>query len=378
VPVQDEGPDAESRLPLEEARLRLKTPTDVFSALLVSGLLGHWTVNDGLEVKAIEHFERFGTQWRPELGTRGSDGDPFFEQLVPPGIKGGAQPTGTLTELQISPSPDRWAEKDTGWLAQFYVRPNPFFWPVPTSMALIGPPSLRLEAARSVPGSALPAWIFPDDKGAFAMLLVVGNPESTESAIRRAESVAFPILDELAMRFDQPLPIAQSFVVGIPSGVITVSYPKVPQPATVRIADPLFPKIAHEDLIDSVALYREAISSNNPFHQFLTLWKSYENACAVRGHWRRTHKKVTIAVTPEVFPEMYAFQGFEGLTFDQVKQKLNEPYRVALAHGQGRGGRPRTAANPGDLYAVASEVPVIRYMARVTIQNVAATLASTA
>jgi hypothetical protein len=53
---------------------------------------------------------------------------------------------------------------------------------------------------------------------------------------------------------------------------------------------------------------------------------------------------------------------------------LNGPYRVALAHaGKVDAGKPLTAASYEDYQKVASQVPVVRYMANVVLENVRAT-----
>jgi hypothetical protein len=73
--------------------------------------------------------------------------------------------------------------------------------------------------------------------------------------------------------------------------------------------------------------------------------------------------------TPEVFPREFLFDRFGGLRFGDVIPELNLSYRVALAHGDVDSGRPRSGAVVEDFNAVSHMVPVIRYMARVTIEN---------
>lgn len=317
-------------------------------------------------------IERFGTQWRSELGARELGRDPYRDLPVPRGILGGDQPPGTGTEVQIAPKgvPLDRSEKDKGWIAQFYVRPNRFFFVNPQELALIGPVGIQLDRPLHVRDADLPCSVYPDPEGRLAMAMVIGNPRSPDNAIYTAYDVVSPILDTLAFEHDQPLPICQRLVVGIPSGIISVSLAKPPKPAMLPNAAALPPEFEVPELREAVSLYRESVSSNNPFHQFLTFWKAYENACAVRGRWRREKKKRDLKVVEERFPPMFAWSKFSGKTFDQAKQELNDSYRVALAHGDVRGGRPRTGAISGDLQAVSAKVPAIRYMARITIGNV--------
>jgi hypothetical protein len=370
---------SEPTLNLEDARNRLGAPPDVFNALLNSGLLGYWDAA-GIPAEGVEHFERFGTQWRPEIADRTLGPDPYQNLPTPPGISGGDQPPDTLTEVQIAPQPllTESSNADGGWIAQFYIRPNRFFFAVPTALAAVGPIPLKLDAPKQVFGARFPTYLYPAPDRSLAMLMVVGNPASISQAMDDAYEVVAPILDELAIRFDQLLPIAHSMIVGIPSGVITVTLPKVAPLKTIAPEDVLLPGYEFPELADAVALYREGISSGDPFHRFLALWKAYENACRVRGSWRKRMKRSAVLVTPEVFPAFFAFGGLESLTFDQLKQRLNAPFRVALAHGDVEHGRPRTAASAKDVHQVASKIPVLRYMARVTIQNVRATLRTSA
>ena len=202
------------------------------------------------------------------------------------------------------------------------------------------------------------------------MVMVVGNPQPPGDAVKAAYDVASPMLDALAMEHDQPLPVCQRVVVGIPSGIIKLFVPKPQRSVTITEASMLRPRYDVPALLEAVALYREAVSSNNPFHQFLTLWKAYENASAVRGEWHKKNKRRDLRLSPEQFPPMFAWSNLSGKAFDRAKQQLNDPYRIALAHGVVRGGRPRTGATSEDVSSVAAQVPVIRYMARVTIENV--------
>jgi hypothetical protein len=209
------------------------------------------------------------------------------------------------------------------------------------------------------------------------MVAVAGFSSLADDPFDAAYDVASPILDELSFRYDQPLPVAQTLLVGIPSGAINVYYPQHPMVEEIAVGDTVLPSSPHSELRDAVALYREGVSSNNPFHSFLTLWKAYENAVGVRTNWRREHRRHDVKVREEVIPEVWAFRGRSGLSFEQVKQQLNRPYRVALAHGSDiRDGQPITAASAENFNDVATKISLIRYMARVVIENVCATLSS--
>ncbi len=364
--------DHEPTLTPQEAGRRIGEPGTVFTALNRSGLLGTG-INGRFRLRAIEEYEKFGTQWTGEDRLPSLRPDIFDLIGVPPGILGGEQPTDTGTQLQIANAKDSFADNDTSWIAQFYLRPNRHFQPSPTALSLIGPVLIRLEVARDVVGAALPTRLFPDPQGYLAMVQVRGDGLPQDGGFQAAYDVASPVLDQLAVVHDVPLHVCQTVLIGVPSGVITLVLGKPPKLALISATDPLPDALPRSELREAVALYRNAISSDDPFHRFLGLYKTYENCCAIRGEWRRQTRRPVVVLQTEVFPSAYAFQGFVGLTFDQAKQRLNRAFRVALAHGNVPGGTPATGA---EVAAVTSELAIVRYMARITLANVRATIES--
>lgn len=346
-----------------------------FNALLISELLGPYKGKQ-LWAWGIENYERYGTQWYEK-----------HERMIPEevyentldGIPEGEQPLDTQMQGQIvseGTSPEM-IEKDTGWLTQFYLRPNRYFWPSPTDMGMVGPLPLKLTRPKKVQETELPVWLYPDPTGSIAMVAVKGISRPVNDAFDVAYDIVGPALDELSFQYDQPLPIAHSLIVGIPSGVMYHHFSRRPVTRTIEVGEEVRPRCPYPQLQDAVALYRDGVSSNNSFHSFLTLWKVYENAVYVRSGWRQQHKRRDEKVQEEVFPDVFAFGDFKGLTFEQGKQRLERPYRVALAHaGDIRGGEPLTPASAEDLSSVSTKLSIMRYMARIVLQNVRATLES--
>jgi hypothetical protein len=362
----------EPTLSPSEAAARLKLAPNVFRALAMSGLLGGG-LNGRFRLRAIEEYECYGTQWSGEPPGKSLRPDIMELVGVPPGTVGDEQPPDTGTQLQVSSEPHPKSENDAAWLAQLYLRPNPHLLPTPTALSLIGPVLVRLPKARDVLGTRLPTRLYPDPEEHLAMIQVAGQGDPAEAAFKAAYDVASPVLDELALQFDVPLHVCQVVVVGIPSGVLTLFFGKPPKVAVLDPGYEISAGCPYPELCEAVALYRDAISSDNPFHRFLSLYKTYESCCAVRGAWRKRSKRKDVKLTEEVVPKSYAFQGYEDLTFDQVKQRLNKAFRIALAHGNVPG---RTPATGEDFLAIAGELAIVRYMARVALLNVRATLAS--
>ena len=275
--------------------------------------------------------------------------------------------------------------------------PNGFFFPNPMDLAMIGSLPLKLDVPKKVRGAGLPACLYPDPSGSLAMVWVTGTREGSAKMFETAYDVAGPVLDELSVKHDVPLPIVQTVIVGIPSGVIHLFFPQHPTIKKMERGEAVEPRCPYPELVDAAALYREGVSSNNPYHRFLVFWKVYEEAVHVRGNWRREHKRNDVRIQEEMVPDLFAFgakneelapqyqtddasleeRSFRGLAFEEARQRLNRPYRVALAHaGDVKGGKPLTAASGQEFTDVSGQVPLVRYMARVVLENVRATLAS--
>jgi len=286
------------------------------------------------------------------------------------------------------------AEKtDTGWIAHFYLVPNYFYFPNPTELSLIWPPPLKLSEPRPVLGADLPVTLYPHPSGYLGLVVVEGLSRSLKGARKEAYDVAMPLLDELSARYDVPLPVAHSMAVGVPSGIIHLYFAHRPKAKEIGSGAEILPQCPHPELSDAYALYREAVSSNNPFHAFLAFWKVYEEAVYVRKGWGAKHERSDTRIREEVFPDLFAFgsrpeeladpsehpgerpeEQLRGKKFKKAKKVLNAPYRVALAHaGEVDAGKPLTAAAYEDYQKVALQVPIVRYMANVVLENVRAT-----
>ncbi len=368
-----------------DARKWLGVSAPVFNALVASGLLGRTTDENQVVWEDLQHYATYGTQWptegRPPLPTRMLTAELIQEMPPPPDAAGDENYPGVQAWFYLAregmTNPEEILETDIGWLAHFYLKPNTYLWPAPTTMGTVGPTLLKLRRKRTVLGARLPTELYPDPSGSLALVTVLGASSPLKESFEAAYDVASPVLDELSVEYDQPLPIAHTVVVGIPSGLTITFFPTIPDIKTLEPGHRLLPRCPYPELKHAVALYREGVSSNSPFHQFLTLWKAYENACEVRGNWRRQHKRHATKIREEVVPKAFAFGENEGLTFGEIKQKMNRPLRVALAHGGNiEDGAPKTAASAEDFLSVVYAVPTIRYMAHVTLQNVRATLAS--
>jgi len=368
-------------------RQYLGVTAPVFEALSRSGLLGRVTTDGFVYLEDLEHYKRYGTQWlyddRPGLTPRVLTAEILHDIPSPPDIGDDMYPSvqGNFYAWREGvgmPTPTEAMETDTGWLAHFYLSPNQYMWPAPTTMGMVGPTLLKLRKKRQVLGAKLTMMLYPEPSGSLALLTVFGPSSPVETAYKTAYDVASPVLDELSVNYDVPLPSVYTLVMGILSGLAFTPFPTIPEVRTLEPGDSLLPRCPHPELKHAVALYREGISSSEPLHQFLALWKAYMNAREVREQWGKEHKRSDVKVHKEVVPKAFAFGEYAGLKFGKVADAMYRPYRAALAHAEKlQEGEPKTAASAEDYLSIAYAVPVIRYMAHVTLQNVRATLDTT-
>jgi hypothetical protein len=279
------------------ARKRLGVTEARMAALIGSGLLGNLSPTLMVSDQAISSYMKYGTQWQiddrwgPRTRIMGAD----VHDNLPP-IEGlGPQPPATLTHALIVPADQRIqggaSDDDTGWIFHSYLVPNYFYFPNPTELTLLEPPPLKLSEPMKVAGATLPVTLYPHSSGYVGLLVVEGWDRPVADADKEAYDVAIPLLDELSTRYDVPLPVAHSMAVGVPSGTINLYFAQRPKAKEIDSAAELLPRCPHSELRDAYALYREAVSSNNPFHAFLTFWKVYEEAVYVRNGWGAKHKR---------------------------------------------------------------------------------------
>jgi hypothetical protein len=362
------------KINIQEIAKMIGEPPLICHALICSGLLGY-TDGGNLSPESIKHYKQYLTQWRNDLPPRCCPMD-----RLPPikGLAGGEQPASTPTVLVAAPEVDplKAAEGDVGWIAHFYLRPNPFFFPNPTNTTLIGPIPIKLKKRLRVIFSGLPINICPDPEGRLALIVVEGMAGTEDDSFEVAYEAALSILREVAFAADVPLPIAHSLMIGVPSGVIRLQFPKPSKEVEFESLKIRFSESLSVELEEARSLYWEALSTSNPFHQFLSFWRIYERVISARWEWRKAKKRADTKVVEEKMPNFWAWSKYSGMSFEQVRQKLAGPYRDALAHADAKRNRPRTPLKASDVSDVAAQLPTVRFIARTVVQNLEATLTS--
>lgn len=221
-----------------EARTWLGVSQATFNALVKSELLGRVTEEGYVFWEDLEHYNNHGTQWRtadrPDVPQRMMTADRLESGPRPPDIGPDDYP-GVQKWLYIlpasseMPSIEEIMASDTGWLAHLCLTLNQYMWPAPASLGMVGPTLLKLRRKRTVLGARLRTTLYPDPWGSLALATVFQGNGSLEDSFKDAMDVAGPLLDELSVEYDQPLPVSHTVVVGIPSGLTITFFPELPK-----------------------------------------------------------------------------------------------------------------------------------------------------
>ncbi len=367
---------------ISEAQRQIGVPDEIMRALLFSGCLGYCE-NGRLEKIAVEHFRLYGTQWRNELGKR--DFQNLYREYPRPKSNDAAPSTPVHIRVMSANNKGFDPEDDEGWIAHFYLKTNYFFpHPIGAEGGLNrGSTGVSLASSWKVEGVDRQTILYNDPSGELAMVAVIGEPIApTDDPFRDAYDIVTPLLDELSLQYDHPLNVVQYLVIGVPSGVIDIWFP-IPSDRNRTIdCSSLLPRSPHPELAHASTFYREGICGDNPFFQFLSLWKAYESAVSARNTWRQTRygrrsdSRFDVVVEAEVFPDKRVFGLLRGKSFGEAREELRGPYRNAIAHGAAIEGEVKAGTSGKTYLDVLTNVPIIRFMARTTIVNARACLSA--
>jgi hypothetical protein len=207
------------------------------------------------------------------------------------------------------------------------------------------------------------------------MMISLTGSILNDDSFNQAYDTIVPILDELSLKYDIPLHISHIMFFGVPSGLIKIQHAKPPANVEIVESDRILEGVGLVQLRTAMSLYREAISSPNPFQSFLSFWKVYENVEKIRGDWRvsngkrRNDKTGYTFFEEERFPANFYFDEDSGKSFGKVREELNGEYRNALAHGAYDANHIRTAANASEYRQVFAKIALVRHIAKVALTN---------
>lgn len=259
--------------------------------------------------------------------------------------------------------------------------------------------NLIFDAARApgdslLQGSGLEIRLSPDDGMPPTVARIVPNAEGRLSQVRMtvrahnfraAQSAAYdiimPILSRIAFEADTPLEATAVLLTETATEIRHggATFLGLVQPAP-QIAGAMTP-----ELRPFLAAYREALNSNSPLYQALSYYKVVEGVATFHVKKARAAARTGGPKVPDTldshhipsnlsaFPDLpdwtrQLFSPYLGLTFRQVKDRVNDTIRNAVAHLT-PGRDIRVADHLSDIQACRDVTPVLRYMARAFIQD---------
>lgn len=347
---------------------RIKVPDWVAVGLVRSGLLGYTNSSGEFSSEAIESYELYGTQWNEKLAPRNFNYSDLAK-AEPEGWKNA--PPDTFTELQISLDKNQFSDKDVAWIAQFYIRPNQFFFLDPQG-STTNSPQISLESKKWVSNSDFPninIIIYPDPYKQLSLISVHGTKlDNDESPLEYAERVIQPLISELSYKYDQPLFISQKHWIGLPSGTISIYTQRRVEIKSAELSG----FTDYHELRESKSLYLTALNQNEPMYKFLSFYRVIES---LRPEVTRIRRDQRIQMK---MPKHPAFGHHKSKNVGQVVDKLKAQFRNAIAHADRKSNSSIISlANPDEYHGMLLAMPTVRYIARLYIETVEEALTKT-
>lgn len=347
---------------LKDLSGQLQLPPWFVAGLLNAGLLGFTDAGKGPEAEAVRHFMDYGTQWQDGLPPRSAPYDQIPEVA---GWEG--RPPATFSHMQIMTRPDMEAvDADVQWLAHFYFRPNPFFFPDPAASRLVGDVPIRLRQKLKLMSGKQEIFLYPDPQGRLALAAVTGAMQKGVDPMVEALDTVTPLLNHLSTQTDHALPIVQKLWFGLPSGAINIYTSARPEPVQLEVTD----FVSHGQLADAESLYRMGLANNEPMYRFLSFWRVNEAVDQVQGQCRIQPSAAVRKGLVTRFPQHPVFGSLAGKKLNAAIDEYQGIYRNAIAHGGLAGGAPvLSGASAAGLHEMELAIPVMRFMARARIEN---------
>ena len=338
----------------------LDIPEVVVIGLIHSGLLGAGDHKGNPTKDAIDQYKKYGTQWSPRQQSRF---DPYDGIPDPEGWEN--PPIYSVRRMQIRSEISPQPSDDVAWIAQFYFRPNRYYFPDIQITAPIGGNPVKLAKAVHIGDGTATVSIYPDPENRLAMMCVVGNLSPTSDPSSEGLNIITPLLNHMAAVTDQPLKIVQSHWIGIPSGTINSTRTIRPAERELQLSD----FTVHHPLIDAESLYRLGLNNSEPMYKFLSFYRVIEAVDKAQGEWCRKYNVPFFERTVSIVPAHPVYGKWAGAKFGRLNVELIKAHRTAIAHG-GLSGKPVNSGSSAEALAEIEELlPIIRYVAKVRIEN---------
>ena len=351
---------------IAELAQHLDVPEFYVVGLINSGLLGYTNSAGEPGLEGIRHFVEYGTQWQADLQPRM---EPYDET---PTAKGWENlPHAVVSHAQISTHQEiSLSDQDILWVTHFYFRPNFFFFPDLAAMVPVGSVPVTLAKKTKFVSGDREIILYPDPDGRLALLAVAGKLQEGVDPMVDALDAATPVLNKLTAITDHALPIVQKHWIGFPSGTINLPRCSRPKPAQLDLTG----FTEHEPLKDAESLYRIGLVCSEPMYRFLSFWRVYEAVDKAQGEWCGKNTLPVVERIVARFPGHPAFGSFAGKKFGTAISELKSVHRNAIAHGGLSGNPVHSGASAASLAEVEAAIPIMRYLAKVKIENFRHTL----
>ncbi|WP_419783320.1 methylamine utilization protein MauJ [Maridesulfovibrio sp.] len=351
-------------LSLEDVSKKTNLPQSWVVGLTRAGLLG-FSRNGKISEKAFNEFASFGTQW----------GDHFPNRYMPAGqfpvVESiGPQPADTLTHIQVGQDKDFEKYTTTGYLAQFYLKPNYKYFQPPYEAAYTEGAMIHLgNKVNMVFDEGVAATLYP---GPNKLLCLVSfywskiDGLSIDDVYQKSSSYLNEITEYVAVIHDTPVSPANSLIIEIPSGVVNIYTKKISEIRHLDLTGFEF-YINRPDCHSCFSLYREALMSNHPLAKFNALWRCNESVDHAIANFRKEFKTFSIKYA-EVIPATFAYGTYQNISFKAAINKIR-PIRNAINHADFKKEEPITLHDPVETDKIEGLIPILRYIVRAKLCN---------
>lgn len=325
-----------NNMKIEEIAAYLKMPLLIATGLARAGFFGFSSKSGHFKRQAVIDFESHGAQWDQSLKSR------LMPEGVDPVVPGWENPPRhTMTEYCVSIDQHDHGVKDTHWLANFFFKPNPFYFPDSDAVQRLYPSRVRLNKKFIAQSGDTEIIVYPGKDKRLALIQVFGQIKPNEKfgdCLVEAKNKIVPVLNWLTMCADESLSIVQENWVGLPSGDIHFITSKYP--SEIRIDPQDFTE--HHPLRDAQSLYRLGLNCNEPIYAFLSFWRAYEAIDSVQKNWikiyRERHLKneefsgLLKIYGQLLIPDHPAFDEYRGQKLNKAADALRDKFRNSIAH----------------------------------------------
>jgi len=354
---------------LDEIANYLKMSLLIATGLARAGFFGFSSKSGHYKRQAVIDFDKYGVQWNSSLKPR------LMPEGIDPVVSGWENPPRhTMTEYCVSIEAKNWGLADTYWLANFFFKVNPFYFPQHDAVQRLYLSKVKLKEKFIALNGNSRIIVYPDKSGRLALIQVFGegNPkEKFGGCLVEAKNKITSVLNWLTMCSDGAIPIVQENWVGLPSGDIHFITSKVALDTIIEPKD----FIEHQPLRDAQSLYRLGLNCNEPMYAFLSFWRACEAMDAVQKEWIKQYRQryagneyfstLLKNYGQLVIPDHPVFGEYKGWKLNKAANMLRDKFRNSIAHAHMQDSdNLLTGSDEGSNQRVQAALATLRYIVK--------------